>query len=133
MKDKNGNEIKVGDVVRHTGVTGEVCEVGPCHYICSSWSDGYWPMTGGNVSCYVEIVKSTEQETFTEQDEKLLQLLTNKKAQALKEKMTAEEDYDDLRKALYENADCINLKEYLAENIDKICDTLQNYKKHCIK
>lgn len=134
MKDKNGKEIRIGDVVKHSGNTGIVAEVTSDYYICNNWADGYGNGGRMQISAYVEIIKSTsEQETFTEEDEELLQKLTNKKAQTLKANMNAEKDFDDLRRVLYENADCINLKEYLTANIDKICDTLQNYKKHCIK
>lgn len=133
MKDKNGKEIKIGDVVKHSGSTGTVVEVTNDYYICNNWADGYGNGGRMQMSSYVEIIKSAEQETFTEQDEELLQKLTNKKSQALKSRINAIKAFDDLREALYTHADCIHLQEYITANIDKICDTLQNYKKHYVK
>lgn len=135
MLDKNGKEIKVGDVVQmDDGSTGTVSKVTADYYICEYWSDGYGSGNHMQISSYVEIIKTvTEQETFTKEDEELLQKLTNKKAQALEAEMNAEEDFTDLRVELYNAGRLNNMKHYLTENIDKICDTLQTYKKHCVK
>lgn len=60
MRDKHGNEIKVGDTVRFTYINGTckegvVSDVSPYMYMVESWNDGLY-----NCPEYVEIVTSAK-------------------------------------------------------------------------
>lgn len=140
-RDKNGNVLNIGDrVVYMKGTPDE--DFGIITKFDNTYGDGdrvysHWSSTDGCESqCgpeNVELIEpSVTSNTFTPEDEALLQKLLAKKQQALHVKMQAEEDFDNLVMEIREYVKVNKTSEYLAENTDKICDTLQAYKQHCM-
>lgn len=68
MKDRNGVEIQVGDVVKFSNsiiITGTVIEVGEDYYICDNWSDGLGNGVKWFVQFAVEVISKANQPSKT--------------------------------------------------------------------
>lgn len=140
-KDKNGNVLNIGDRVVYmkgtldedSGVITEFHDAfgDGVQRVYSCWSDN----NGCATHCdpeNVELIESSVTTAFTPEDEAMLQKLLAKKQQALHVKAQAEEDFNDLVMEIRSQIPRHKVSDYLAENIDKICATLQAYKQHCV-
>lgn len=129
--DKNGNAINIGDrVVYMKGTIGVVTSFATvygkiCPYV--KWSDGS-VLRCDPKDIKVEVSAVTT-DTFTKEDKAMLQLLLAKKEKADKLRDAAEEAFQRVINELYETStDCV-LADFVMNNIDEICNVLQNYKR----
>lgn len=140
-KDKNGNVLNVGDrVVYMKGTPYEDFGVVKS-FEQSSYSDEVWVMWSGGSELYiapeqVELVESSitsvTTDTFTAEDEALLQKLLLKKEQASKLRNDSEKSLSDLVDQMYDASGSYTLRMFVTKNIDEIRATLQAYKQHCM-
>jgi len=135
-KDKNGNVLNIGDSVVYMkgtpdedfGVIASMCD--KRHELWVEWSDSsVLYIKPGQVEL---IESSVTADTFTPEDEALLQKLLAKKEQANKLREDADNSLADLVNEMYEVSKECTLHLFVIENIDEICATLQAYKQHCM-
>lgn len=140
-KDKNGNVLNVGDrVVYMKGTPDEDFGVVKS-FEQSPYSDEVWVMWSGGSELYIapeqaELVESSitsvTTDTFTAEDEALLQKLLLKKEQASKLRNDSEKSLGDLVDQMYDASRSYTLRMFVTKNIDEIWATLQAYKQHCM-
>lgn len=130
--DKNGNIINIGDRVVYrkgtpdedNGVVTNISDI--CDELWVEWSDGSKLYIEPEE---VEVVSAIPTDTFTKQEEALLQVLLAKKEKADNLRYAAEEAFQRIINELYETStDCV-LADFVINNIDEICNVLQNYKR----
>lgn len=96
----------------------------------SRWSDNEYHLEKHCDANNVELIESTvTTDTFTKEDEAVLAALLAKKEKADKLRDAAEESFQRIINELYETStDCV-LADFVMNNIDEICNVLQNYKR----
>lgn len=142
-KDKNGNVLNVGDhVVYMKGTPDEDFGVitkfddtfcNGTQRVYSFWSDPDCKLETHTDPDNIELVESpVTSDTFTSEDEAMLQKLLAKKEKASKLRDDTEKSLCELVDEMYEVSKGCTLHLFVIENIDGICATLQAYKQHCV-
>lgn len=138
--DKNGNTLNIGDrIVYMKGTPKEdygvitkfdVPSYGGTMRVYSHWSgDENHPESYCDAHD-VELIESpVSSDNFTKEDEAMLQMLIAKKEKADKLRDAAEESFQRIIDELYETSTDFVLTDFVMNNIDEICNVLQNYKR----